>query len=161
MPGASTPASTGQGVINEPILAPSASGHLANIQAMLAPETPYGPDIKNAAVFTPLAGSMLTANQYFTGGSSPISLSCQKSFIMLATDGNPTSDFWGNMYPLDQQQNTYNAVTQLDFFAGRQRCFRPDQRAAQRDGRRVCARHSDLRRRHGRHRGQSKLGRGA
>ena len=54
---------------------------------------------------------MLTAKQYFTGGSSPISLSCQKSFIMLATDGNPTSDWWGNMYPLDQQQNTYNAGT--------------------------------------------------
>ncbi len=50
-----------------------ASGHLANIQALLAPETPYGPEIKNAAVFTPLAGSMLTANQYFGGGSTPIS----------------------------------------------------------------------------------------
>jgi len=101
----------GQGVINEPILPPSSPGHLASIQAQLAPETPYGGEIKNAAVFTPLAGSMLTANQYFSGGSSPISLSCQKSFIMLATDGNPTSDWWGNMYPLDQQQNTYNAAT--------------------------------------------------
>ena len=100
----------GQGVINEPIQGPSASGHLANIQTLLGNETMYGSDIKNAAVFTPLAGSMLTANQYFTGGSSPISLSCQKSFIMLATDGNPTSDFWGNMYPLDQQVNSYNAV---------------------------------------------------
>jgi Neisseria PilC beta-propeller domain len=102
---------SGQGVINEPILPPSLSGHLANIQAMLAPETPYGPEIKNAAVFTPLAGSMLTAYQYFTGGSTPIALSCQKSFIMLATDGNPTSDWWGNMYPLSQQQNSYNAVS--------------------------------------------------
>ncbi len=97
----------GQGLINEPVMAPSAPGHLANIQAMLAPETPYGPEIKNAAVFTPLAGSLLTANQYFSGGSTPISLSCQRSFVMLATDGNPTSDWWGNMYPLDQQQNTY------------------------------------------------------
>ncbi len=101
----------GQGVINEPVLGPSSPGHLANIQALLASETPYGPEIKNAAVFTPLAGSMLTANQYLTGGSSPISLSCQKSFIMLATDGNPTSDWWGNMYPLDQQQNVYNGGT--------------------------------------------------
>ena len=101
----------GQGLINEPIMAPSASGHLANIQAMLASETPYGPEIKNSAVFTPLAGSMLTANQYFGGGSTPISLSCQRSFVMLATDGNPTSDWWGNMYPLDQQQNTYNATS--------------------------------------------------
>jgi Tfp pilus tip-associated adhesin PilY1 len=30
---------------------------------------------------------------------------------MLATDGNPTSDWWGNMYPLSQQQNTYSAGT--------------------------------------------------
>jgi Tfp pilus tip-associated adhesin PilY1 len=102
---------SGQGVIDEPVQAPSASGHLANIQNLLASETQYGPDLKNAAVFTPLAGSMLTANQYFTGGSSPISLSCQRSFIMLATDGNPTSDYWGNMYPLSQQQNTFNAGT--------------------------------------------------
>jgi hypothetical protein len=101
----------GQGLINEPVMAPSASGHLANMQAMLASETPYGPEIKNSAVFTPLAGSMLTASQYFRGGSSPISLSCQRSFVMLATDGNPTSDWWGNMYPLDQQQNIYNATT--------------------------------------------------
>jgi Tfp pilus tip-associated adhesin PilY1 len=101
----------GQGQINEPILPPSSSGHLANIQALLATETPYGPELKNSAVFTPLAGSMLTANQYFSGGSTPISLSCQKSFVMLATDGNPTSDWWGNMYPLDQQQNTYNSTT--------------------------------------------------
>ncbi len=101
----------GQGIINEPVLAPSATGHLANIQAMLASETPYGPEIKNAAVFTPLAGSLLTANQYFAGGSTPITLSCQKSFVMLATDGNPTSDWWGNMYPLSSQQNTYNSTS--------------------------------------------------
>ncbi|MEP6941599.1 MAG: PilC/PilY family type IV pilus protein [Betaproteobacteria bacterium] len=102
---------SGRGVINEPVQAPSVPGHLANIQALLASETPYGPELKNAAVFTPLAGSMLTANQYFAGGSSPITLSCQKSFVMLATDGNPTSDWWGNMYPLDQQVNTYNTGT--------------------------------------------------
>ena len=149
----------GQGVINEPILGPSSPGHLANIQALLASETPYGPEIKNAAVFTPLAGSMLTANQYFTGGSSPISLSCQKSFIMLATDGNPTSDWWGNMYPLDQQQNVFSGGDVVVLACG-QRCDRPDQRIAQRLGRRLCARHPDLRRRHGRHRGEPEFGRG-
>ncbi len=101
----------GQGIINEPVLAPSATGHLSNIQSMLATETQYGPEIKNAAVFTPLAGSLQTANQYFAGGSTPISLSCQRSFVMLATDGNPTSDWWGNMYPLSQQQNTYNSTS--------------------------------------------------
>ena len=101
----------GQGVINEPVMAPSVAGHLTNIQAMLASETPYGPEIKNAAVFTPLAGSLQTARQYFAGGSSPISLSCQRSFVMLATDGNPTSDFSGSMYDLSLQQNTYSAGT--------------------------------------------------
>jgi Tfp pilus tip-associated adhesin PilY1 len=101
----------GQGIINEPVKAPSVAGHLSNMQAMLASETPYGPEIKNSAVFTPLAGSMLTARQYFTGDSTPINLSCQKSFVMLATDGNPTSDFSGSMYPLSQQQNTYSAGT--------------------------------------------------
>jgi Tfp pilus tip-associated adhesin PilY1 len=108
---------TGQGVINEPVLAPTVTGHLANIQTMLATETQYGGEIKNAAVFTPLAGSLQTANQYFGGGSTPISLSCQRSFVMLATDGNPTSDWWGNMYPLSQQQNIYNPATQTWAFS--------------------------------------------
>src|SRR5262249_33488159 len=62
-----------------------------------------------------LAGSFVTANQYFSGSlsgyASPITLSCQKSFVLLATDGNPTSDLSGNMYSLAQQQNTYNATT--------------------------------------------------
>ena len=69
-------------------------------------------------MFTPLAGSMATARQYFGnqlanyGLPTPISLTCQKSFVLLATDGNPTSDMNGNMYPLWQQANTYNRATQ-------------------------------------------------
>ena len=72
-------------------------------------------EVKNAATFTPLAGSLITARQYFAGSAglaSPITLSCQKSFVLLATDGNPTSDTSGNMYTLAQQANTYNAGTQ-------------------------------------------------
>ena len=104
----------GYGTIAEPVKSSSTSGHTSTIMSLLAQETQYGTDIKNAAVFTPLAGSMSTANQYFSGGSgysSPITLSCQKSFALLATDGNPTSDLSGNMYPLSQQVNTYDPGT--------------------------------------------------
>ena len=98
----------GQGVINEPVFrrrAPPA--HLANIQALLAPETPYGPEIKNAAVFTPFAGSLLTASQYFAGGSSPISLSARRVSSCSRPTAIPPPILLGNMYPLYQQQNTY------------------------------------------------------
>ena len=33
-------------------------------------------------------------------------------YILLATDGNPTSDMNGNMYPLWQQANTYQPASQ-------------------------------------------------
>ena len=100
----------GAGIINEPVLPSTAPGHLTNIQTLLAQETQYGPDIKNASVFTPLAGSLNTARDYFSGGSTPIALKCQKNFVMLATDGNPTarSGSWNSMYPLSEQVNTYN-----------------------------------------------------
>ncbi|HEY8622337.1 MAG TPA: PilC/PilY family type IV pilus protein, partial [Casimicrobiaceae bacterium] len=71
-------------------------------------------------VFTPLAGSLGTAQQYFTGAAgypSPIALSCQRSFVLLATDGNPTSDLTGAMYPLSQQQNTYNPISKTWTFS--------------------------------------------
>jgi len=99
----------GAGVIREPVLPSTTSGHIANIQTLLAQETQYGPDIKNSAVFTPLAGSLITARDYFAGGSTPITLSCQKNFVMLATDGNPTarSYGWNDMYPLSQQANIF------------------------------------------------------
>jgi type IV pilus assembly protein PilY1 len=105
---------SGFGNVVEPIKDSNTAGHLTNLQTLLANETPYGSDIKNSAVFTPLAGSLSTAQQYFTsGGTSPIIRSCQKNFIMLATDGNPTASMsgWDSMYPLSQQQNTYNPVT--------------------------------------------------
>ncbi len=110
----------GYGSIAEPVASSSTSGHLSNIMALMASETQYGSEIKNAAVFTPLAGSMVTANQYFTGSAgyaSPITLSCQKSFALLATDGNPTSDLSGNMYPLSQQQNVYDPSSQTWTFS--------------------------------------------
>src|SRR2546423_6356467 len=106
---------TGRGTISEPILPSSNAGHMSTLMARLAPQTavPSSAEIKNAAVFTPLAGSLDTARRYFNGSgyTSPITQSCQKSFVLLATDGNPTSDLSGNMYSLAQQQNTYNGGT--------------------------------------------------
>lgn len=110
----------GYGSIAEPVMPSGTTGHVSKIMALMGQETQYGGDIKNAAVFTPLAGSMVTANQYFSGGagySSPITLSCQRSFALLATDGNPTSDLSGNMYPLSQQQNVYDPATQTWAFS--------------------------------------------
>ena len=110
----------GYGSIAEPVASSGTSGHLSKIMTLMGAETQYGADIKNAAVFTPLAGSMVTANQYFSGSAgyaSPITLSCQRSFALLATDGNPTSDMSGNMYPLSQQQNVYDAATKTWTFS--------------------------------------------
>jgi type IV pilus assembly protein PilY1 len=44
--------------------------------------------------WTPLAETLVDALDYFktTGASAPITVSCQKSFIILATDGHPTQD---------------------------------------------------------------------
>jgi len=104
----------GLGKVVEPVKDSSIAAHMTSLQTLLGNETQSGPDIKNSAVFTPLAGSLATAQQYFTnGGTTPIIRSCQKNFIMLATDGNPTASMsgWDAMYPLSQQQNTYNPVT--------------------------------------------------
>ncbi|MDQ6626975.1 MAG: PilC/PilY family type IV pilus protein [Pseudomonadota bacterium] len=104
---------TGAGRINLPVAADSTSQHDA-LMALLAPETgnPGSADLKNAAVFTPLAGTLDTARRYFAntlgnGTNTPISQSCQKNFVLLATDGNPTGNTDGNMYSLEDQQNTY------------------------------------------------------
>jgi type IV pilus assembly protein PilY1 len=111
----------GYGNIVEPIANSAVAAHMTRLQTLLANETQYGPDIKNSAVFTPLAGSLATAQQYFSGGigTSPILRSCQKNFIMLATDGNPTASMsgWDAMYPLSQQQNIYDPVTKTWTFS--------------------------------------------
>ena len=105
---------TGAGMIAEPIKVSTDATHMARLQSLLGAETALAvnPEIKNSALFTPLAGSFVTAKQYFSGTNgytTPITLACQKSFVLLATDGNPTGDSSGNMYSLAQQQNTYNA----------------------------------------------------
>ena len=107
---------TGAGVINEPVAADSATHHTA-LMNLLATETNNNAttELKNAAVFTPLAGALGTARSYYAntiaGRPSPITQSCQKNFVLLATDGNPTGKTDGNMYTLAEIANTFNAVT--------------------------------------------------
>ena len=105
---------SGAGVINEPVAA-DGNAHHNTLMALLATETNNNAttELKNAAVFTPLAGTLGTARDYFAnnvaGKPSPISQSCQKNFVLLATDGNPTGKSNGNMYPLSDITNTFNA----------------------------------------------------
>jgi len=106
---------TGAARIWETVQTDSTS-HYNRMMSLLAPETSASSsgEIKNASVFTPLAGSVKTAGQYFggsNGNTSPITVSCQKNFVLLATDGNPTAQLNGNMYPTAQMVNTYNSTT--------------------------------------------------
>lgn len=107
---------TGAGVVNEPVAADSAS-HYSSLMTLLAAETNGGAggELKNAAVYTPLAGTLTTARDYFAntlgGTTSPISQSCQKNFVLLATDGNPTGNTAGDMYALADISNIYNPAT--------------------------------------------------
>lgn len=106
---------TGKGVINRGAQDDSAT-HYNALMAQLAPETATSGtgELKNAAVFTPLAGTLDVVNDYFSGRlatASPITDSCQRNFVLLATDGNPTSRTNGNMYTQAEMANTYNATT--------------------------------------------------
>lgn len=107
---------TGAGVINEPVAADSAAHHTAMMN-LLAPETNNNAtgEFKNAAVYTPLAGALGTARAYFAntiaGRPSPIGQTCQKNFVLLATDGNPTGRTNGSMYSLAEMANTFNPAT--------------------------------------------------
>ncbi|MDH4390513.1 MAG: PilC/PilY family type IV pilus protein, partial [Aquabacterium sp.] len=105
---------TGAGVINDPV-EPDSAAHHAAMMALLATETNNNAtaELKNGAVFTPLAGALGTARDYFAntvaGRPSPISQSCQKNFVLLATDGNPTGRTDGSMYTAAELTNTFNA----------------------------------------------------
>jgi len=108
---------TGAAVIWEPVQT-STSAHLARINALLASETSAaaGGEIKDASVFTPLAGSLKTAASYFSGASTPVGYACQKNFVLLATDGNPTADRNGNMYPPSQMVIQFDPSTDTDTY---------------------------------------------
>lgn len=97
---------TGGGVINQQVQADSTT-HYNSLMTLLGQEQLGGtPEIKNAATFTALAGTLRTAKSYFSGAiggmPSPITHSCQANYVILATDGNPTARTNGSMYPLEE-----------------------------------------------------------
>lgn len=104
---------TGKGVVNRGVATDSTS-HFNALNALLAKETNDNSsgELKNAAVYTPLSGTLDTVNDYFSnrlsGQPSPITESCQRNFVLMATDGMPTGKTDGSMYTLAQMANTYS-----------------------------------------------------
>ncbi|KNZ33067.1 MAG: hypothetical protein AD742_08465 [Methylibium sp. NZG] len=109
---------TGAGNIVQPVQDDSAA-HFTRLQTLLGNETNTNtPEIKNSAVFTPLAGSLRTVRDYFRQGESaarksPVSQTCQSNFVVLATDGNPTGTTSGTQYDPSQWVNTQDPLTGL------------------------------------------------
>ena len=100
---------TGRGKIVETVQ-PDSSAHYNKLLSLLANETDKNTgEIKNSAYYTPLAGSITTVLNYFnnttTSKPSPITQECQKNFLMLATDGNPTGMTAGAQYDPAQWTN--------------------------------------------------------
>ena len=103
---------TGKGVIVEKSL-PDSATHFNKLLALLGNETNVGgsAEIKNSAFYTPIAGSLQTVRNYFNNSTNqtPITQTCQRNFVMLATDGNPTGRTNGNQYDPADWVNTLNA----------------------------------------------------
>ena len=101
---------SGSGALYEPIIADNAT-HYGNLQSYLAAETTGATnEIKNGAVFTPLTGTLGSAQNYFSGNlgsqASPVTASCQQNFTMLVTDGLPTGKTDGSMYSNTDRTNS-------------------------------------------------------
>ena len=109
---------TGGGKLSEAVL-PESVAHYDKLIALLAAETDSGtPEIKNGALYTPLAGTFDSAKNYFAGqadwrsgstNSSPIEAFCQKNFVMLLTDGLPTGNKSGGLYSPEQRTDSCSA----------------------------------------------------
>ena len=106
---------TGAGKIRETVQADSAA-HFTNLINLLGNEVDNNGsgEIKNNAIFTPLAGSLQTVRNYFNnttaGKPTPISQTCQRNFVMLATDGNPTGRTDGSLYTTAERTNVDSPV---------------------------------------------------
>jgi type IV pilus assembly protein PilY1 len=104
---------TGLGKIVEPVQQDNAT-HFNRLQSLLANETNFtSAEIKNSALYTPLAGSLQTVRDYYRGAAavtSPITESCQSNYVVLATDGNPTGRLNGTQYDPKQWDSTYDAA---------------------------------------------------
>ena len=101
---------TGYGVLNEAVM-PDSTAHFNNLMTQLGSETcsTSSTEIKNAAVYTPTTGTLISTQQYFAGTNgytSPVTSSCQQNFTVLVTDGLPTGDTTGNLYSKPDRTNT-------------------------------------------------------
>ena len=112
---------TGGGRLDEPVETDSAA-HYNDLLTKLGSETNQAAalEIKNAALFTPIAGTLRSAKDYFLGqndwksntaNTSPISAYCQKNFVMLLTDGLPTGKADGSLYSEADRTDTCSAWT--------------------------------------------------
>jgi type IV pilus assembly protein PilY1 len=85
---------TGNGWLVEPVQDDS-TAHYNTLMTQLAAETAVAgtSELKNFGYATPLAGSLRTARQYFANelstGTPITDRSCQRQFVVLATDGIP------------------------------------------------------------------------
>jgi type IV pilus assembly protein PilY1 len=104
----------GSGVVLQDVQDNSTT-HYQRLMTLMAPETGTlsTTELKNASVGTPLPGALRTAAQYFantvTGRPSPIiDKTCQRNFVVLATDGDPTIKTDGSTYSTAATTNTVN-----------------------------------------------------
>lgn len=103
---------TGKGNIVEPVKADTSS-HFNSLIALLGNETNTASgEIKNSAFYTPLTGSLKTVREYFNNSTSqtPITQTCQRNFVMMATDGNPTGKTDGTQYDPSAWVNTFSPI---------------------------------------------------
>lgn len=112
---------TGKGRISQIVQSTDTPGHKNRILELFAPELPdlNSGEIKNGAYQTPLLGSVRTAYDYFAGRlqgySSPIQ-SCQKNFLLVATDGQPTADINANIYPSSDLTDANTGRAYVDLY---------------------------------------------
>jgi len=110
---------TGYGRLDEAVEVDSTT-HYNDLMAKLGSETctAGSGETKNAAVFTPLRGTLISARQYFKGTNgftTPITSSCQKNFVVMVTDGLPTGTTSGTLYSAAQRTNTQTGPTTWTF----------------------------------------------
>ncbi|MBC7733704.1 MAG: pilus assembly protein PilY, partial [Bacteriovorax sp.] len=99
---------TGAGSIVETVQSDSTT-HFNKLISLLGNETNLvTAEIKNSAFYTPLTGSLQTVRNYFnnTTNATPITQTCQRNFVMMATDGNPTGKTDGSQYNPTDWVNT-------------------------------------------------------
>lgn len=100
---------SGSGELQVPVAADT-TDHYQSLMSRLAAETKVDTgEIKNAALYTPIAGTLDSVRSYLSGRDSPIEAWCQRNFVMQLTDGLPTGDKKGNLYSDAARTDTCSA----------------------------------------------------